>query len=62
VLCNEMGISDEFCVFHPLYEIPLSDSNLRLAAVKAVDIINSDLNGTRCSPLKLTEVTAGAVK
>jgi hypothetical protein len=58
-----MGIPSEFCVCHPLHEIPLSDSTLHLAAVKAVETINSDLlNGTRCSPLKLTQVTAGAVK
>jgi hypothetical protein len=63
VSCQEMGIPDEFCVCHPLYEISLSDFNLHLAAVQAVNTINSDLlNGTRCSPLKLTEVTAGAVK
>jgi hypothetical protein len=58
-----MGIPSDFCVCHPLYEIPLSDSNLQLAAVQAVNTLNSDLlNGTRCSPLKLTQVTAGAVK
>jgi hypothetical protein len=63
VSCEEMGIPDEFCVCHPLYEIPLSDPTLHLAAVEAVNTLNSDLvNGTRCSPLKLTEVTAGAVK
>jgi hypothetical protein len=63
VSCQEMGIPDEFCVCHPLGEIPLSEPNLRLAAVKAVDTLNSDLlGGTGCSPLKLTQVTAGAVK
>jgi hypothetical protein len=63
VSCQEMGISDEFCVCHPLYEVSLSDSNLHLAAVQAVNTLNSDLlNGTQCSPLKLTKVTAGAVK
>jgi hypothetical protein len=63
VSCDEMGIPDEFCVCHPLDEVSLSDLNLHLAAVKAVNTINSDLlNGTPCSPLKLTQVTAGAVK
>jgi hypothetical protein len=63
VSCEEMGIPREFCVCHPLDEIPLSEFNLHLAAVQAVNTINSDLlNGTRCSPLKLTQVTAGAVK
>jgi hypothetical protein len=63
VSCEEMGIPSDFCVCHPLHEIPLSDPNLQLAAEKAVDTLNSDLlNGTRCSPLKLTEITAGAVK
>jgi hypothetical protein len=58
-----MGIPDEFCVCHPLYEVSLSDPSLHLAAVKAVNTLNSDLlNGTQCSPLKLTKVTAGAVK
>jgi hypothetical protein len=63
VSCEEMGIPSEFCVCHPLDEIPLSEFNLHLAAVQAVDTLNSDLlNGTRCSPLKLTQVTAGAVR
>jgi hypothetical protein len=63
VSCQEMGIPDDFCVCHPLHEVSLSDFNLQLAAVKAVNTINSDLlNGTQCSPLKLTQVTAGAVK
>jgi hypothetical protein len=63
VSCEEMGIPDEFCVCHPSHEVSLSDPTLQLAAVQAVNTLNSDLlNGTRCSPLKLTEVTAGAVK
>jgi hypothetical protein len=63
VSCQEMGIPSEFCVCHPLDEIPLSEFNLHLAAVQAVNTLNSDLlKGTRCSPLKLTQVTAGAVK
>jgi hypothetical protein len=58
-----MGIPDDFCVCHPLHEVSLSDFNLHVAAVKAVNTINSYLlNGTQCSPLKLTQVTAGAVK
>jgi hypothetical protein len=40
VSCEEMGIPSEFCVCHPLYEIPLSDPTLHLAAVKAVNTIN----------------------